>query len=208
MPDFCFWKTPQIELAGKTMGIVGYGRIGHRTAQLAAAFGMKIIAHNHRPKEAPALEGFEWVELDELFARADVVSLHCPLTHDTFQIINKQTLATLKEGAMLINTSRGKLIDTDAAIDALKNKKMGYLGIDVYAEEEKLFFKDLSEMIIDDDKISRLMQFPNVLITAHQGFLTKEALQQIATTTLQNLTDYEHGVETRNEVTNAQVHSA
>ncbi|MDZ7774740.1 MAG: 2-hydroxyacid dehydrogenase [Bacteroidales bacterium] len=206
--NFSLERLTGFNLSGKTVGVIGTGAIGKAFIHLIKGFDVKVVAYDPYPDDMLKKQGVEYRSLQKLLETSDVVSLHCPLTHDTFQIINKQTLASLKEGAMLINTSRGKLIDTDAAIEALKDKKLGYLGIDVYAEEEKLFFKDLSEMIIDDDKISRLMQFPNVLITAHQGFLTKEALQQIATTTLQNLTDYEHGVETRNEVTNAQVHSA
>ncbi|MCA1747450.1 MAG: 2-hydroxyacid dehydrogenase, partial [Bacteroidales bacterium] len=138
---------------------------------------------------------------EEVFEKADIVSLHCPLTPETFQIVNQDTLGRMKKGAMLINTSRGKLINTDDAIEALREKHLGYLGIDVYAEEEKLFFRDLSEHIIDDEKIMQLMTFPNVLITAHQAFLTKEALTEIAATTMQNISAYSKGEKTKNEVT-------
>jgi len=129
-----------------------------------------------------------------LFVMSDIISLHCPLTPETNQLINKDSLSLMKKGVMLINTSRGKLIDTDAAIEALKEGRLGYLGIDVYEQEENLFFKDLSEIIILDDKISRLMTFPNVLITSHQAYFTDNALTQIAQTTIQNLTDFENGV--------------
>ena len=126
--------------------------------------------------------------------RSDIISLHCPLTPETNQLINKESLNLMKKGVMLINTSRGKLIDTDSAIEALKEGRLGYLGIDVYEQEENLFFKDLSEIIILDDKISRLMTFPNVLITSHQAYFTDNALTQIAQTTIQNLSDFENGV--------------
>jgi D-lactate dehydrogenase len=134
---------------------------------------------------------------NELLQQSDVVSLHCPLTPETNRMINKDTLNLMKKGAMLINTSRGKLIDTDAAIEALKEGQLGYLGIDVYEQEEKLFFKDLSEIVIVDDKISRLMTFPNVLVTAHQAYFTDNALNQIAKTTLNNLTDIENNTINR-----------
>ena len=145
----------------------------------------------------------EYVSIEELLSQSDIISLHCPLNRDTYRIINAQNLKLIKQGAMLINTSRGKLIDTEAVIVSLREKRLGALGIDVYAEEEKLFFKDLSEMIIDDDIIARLVSLPNVLITAHQGFLTREALEHIAETTLQNISDFEKGIINAN-VVNAQ----
>jgi D-lactate dehydrogenase len=138
--------------------------------------------------------------LADLLGKSDIVSLHCPLTDDTRHMINETTLKQMKKGAMLINTSRGGLIDTHAAIVALKTGQLGYLGIDVYEQEGKLFFKDLSEDIIQDDVILRLMSFPNVLITAHQGFLTEEALTQIALVTIQNVDDFEAGKELVNRV--------
>jgi D-lactate dehydrogenase len=135
--------------------------------------------------------------LDEVFKMSDIISLHCPLTPETDQLINNM----MKKGVMLINTSRGKLVDSDAAIEALKEGRLGYLGIDVYEQEEKLFFKDLSEIIIHDDKISLLMSYPNVLVTAHQAYFTDTALTQIADTTIQNLTDFENGaINVHNQV--------
>lgn len=206
--NFSLERLTGFNLSGKTIGVIGTGAIGKAFIKLLKGFDAKIVAYDPYPNDMLKKQGVEYRSLNDLLSVSDVVSLHCPLTHDTFHIINKQSLSHIKEGAMLINTSRGKLIDTDAAIDALKEKKLGYLGIDVYAEEEKLFFKDLSEMIIDDDKIARLMQFPNVLITAHQGFLTREALEQIAMTTLQNLTDYENGKVNENAVFLDKVKSA
>ena len=134
------------------------------------------------------------MELDELLGTADIVSLHCPLTTDTHHVIDGKSLSRMRDGVMLINTSRGALIDTVAAIDALKSGKLGYLGLDVYEEEAGLFFEDLSDTVIDDDVFSRLLTFPNVLITGHQAFFTEQALEQIATTTVTNLTAFEHGV--------------
>lgn len=206
--NFSLERLTGFNLSGKTIGVIGTGAIGRAFIHLVKGFDAKIVAYDPYPNDMLKKQGVEYRSLNDLLSVSDVVSLHCPLTHDTFHIINKQSLSHIKEGAMLINTSRGKLIDTDASIDALKEKKLGYLGIDVYAEEEKLFFKDLSEMIIDDDKIARLMQFPNVLITAHQGFLTREALEQIAMTTLQNLTDYENGKVNENAVFMDKVKSA
>lgn len=206
--NFSLERLTGFNLSGKTIGVIGTGAIGRAFIHLVKGFDAKIVAYDPYPNDMLKKQGVEYRSLNDLLSVSDVVSLHCPLTHDTFHIINKQSLSHIKEGAMLINTSRGKLIDTDAAIDALKEKKLGYLGIDVYAEEEKLFFKDLSEMIIDDDKIARLMQFPNVLITAHQGFLTREALEQIAITTLQNLTDYENGKVNDNAVFMDKIKSA
>ncbi|MGM0566647.1 MAG: 2-hydroxyacid dehydrogenase [Bacteroidota bacterium] len=206
--NFSLERLTGFNLSGKTIGVIGTGAIGRAFIHLLKGFDAKIVAYDPYPNDMLKKQGVEYRSLNDLLSVSDLVSLHCPLTHDTFHIINKQSLSHIKEGAMLINTSRGKLIDTDAAIDALKEKKLGYLGIDVYAEEEKLFFKDLSEMIIDDDKIARLMQFPNVLITAHQGFLTREALEQIAMTTLQNLTDYENGKVNENAVSLDQIKSA
>ena len=206
--NFSLERLTGFNLSGKTIGVIGTGAIGKAFIHLLKGFDAKIIAYDPYPDDMLKKQGVEYRSLNDLLSVSDLVSLHCPLTHDTFHIINKQSLSHIKEGAMLINTSRGKLIDTDSAIDALKEKKLGYLGIDVYAEEEKLFFKDLSEMIIDDDKIARLMQFPNVLVTAHQGFLTREALEQIALTTLQNLTDYENGKINENAVNLDQMKSA
>ncbi|MEO1132801.1 MAG: NAD(P)-dependent oxidoreductase, partial [Cyanobacteria bacterium J06639_1] len=144
--------------------------------------------------------GVNYVELPELLAASDIVSLHCPLMPATHHLINAETLQYLKPGAMLINTSRGGLIDTPAVIQAIKSGKIGYLGIDVYEQEENLFFEDLSDTIIQDDDFQLLQSFPNVVITAHQAFFTRNALKNIAETTLSNITDVEAGRECANEV--------
>jgi D-lactate dehydrogenase len=188
-------------ISGKTAGVVGTGAIGRAFIRLLSGFNVKIKAYDLFPDATLKEQGVDYVSFKELLAESDIVSLHCPLTHETYRMINADSLKHIKAGAMLINTSRGKLIDTEAAIDALRAKRLGSLGIDVYAEEENLFYKDLSEMIIDDETISRLIALPNVLITAHQAFLTHEALEQIAETTLRNFRDFENGTVSKNEVT-------
>ena len=166
-------------------------------AKIFAGFGCHVICHD--PYPAPDLP-FEYVALADLFAAADIITLHCPLTPQTHHLVDEPAIATMKAGVMLINTSRGAVINTRDAINALKSGQLGYLGMDVYEQEEKLFFRDLSESIIEDDVIARLMTFPNVLITAHQGFFTNEAFEQIATVTLQNITDIEKDNHCANEV--------
>lgn len=198
--NFSIERLTGFELYGKTVGLVGTGRIGSAFARIMKGFGSKVIAFDSYPNNALA-DTLTYCSLEEVFRLSDIISLHCPLTPETNHIINKNSLNLMKKGVMLINTSRGKLIDTDAAIDALKEGRLGYLGIDVYEQEEKLFFKDLSEIIILDDKISRLMTFPNVLITAHQAYFTDIALTQIAQTTIQNLSDFEKStINPENEV--------
>jgi D-lactate dehydrogenase len=200
--NFSLERLTGFNVSGKTVGIIGTGAIGRAFIKLLKGFNMQFKAFDPYPDKELEKEGVVYVPLKELLETSDIISLHCPLTHDTYQIINTQSLQYVKQGAMLINTSRGKLIDTEAVIQSLRAKHLGSLGIDVYAEEEKLFFKDLSEMIIDDDTISRLISLPNVLITAHQAFLTREALEQIAETTLQNITDFKNGnVNKNNQVT-------
>ncbi len=206
--NFSLERLTGFNLSGKTVGIIGTGAIGRAFIQLLHGFRPRLKAYDPYPDDRLKEQGVDYVSLEELLAVSDVVSLHCPLTHDTHHIINARSLKGIKEGAMLINTSRGKLIDTEAVIDALRRKQLGSLGIDVYAEEEKLFFKDLSEMIIDDDTIARLMSMPNVLITAHQAFLTREALEEIAGTTLQNITNFENGVINQNRVSREHVKKA
>lgn len=199
--NFSLERLVGFNISGKTAGVIGTGAIGKAFIRLLKGFDMKIVAYDPYPSDELKRQGIQYTSLEELLSLSDIISLHCPLTPDTKNMIKAQTLEHVKQGAMLINTSRGKLIDTEAVIQALRVKKLGSLGIDVYAEEEKLFFKDLSEMIIDDDVISRLISLPNVLITAHQAFLTREALEQIAHTTLRNLSDYEKGtVNPDNEV--------
>jgi D-lactate dehydrogenase len=164
-------------------------------------FGCKLVAYDQFESAELKKAGVKYKPFYTILQQADVISLHCPLIPETHHLIDKKAFSQMKPGAMLINTSRGAVIDTRAAVEFLKNGKLGYLGIDVYEQEEKIFFQDLSESIIPDDLIARLMTFPNVLITAHQGFFTKEALEDIATTTLQNISDFENSKPLKNEVT-------
>lgn len=173
----------------KTIGIVGTGKIGKAFINIAKGFGCKIIAYDLYSDQELMNNGVEYVELDKLFKSSDIISLHCPLTPENHYMINQETIAMMKDGVTIINTSRGGLINTHEAIEALKNHKIGYLGIDVYEQEEKLFFKDLSAEIIQDDMIQRLMSFPNVLVTAHQAFFTQEALEQISEITMRSISE-------------------
>lgn len=174
-------------LNGKTVGVVGTGNIGKAFCHIVKGLGCKVLAYDIKQDEQLLASGITYVSMDELLKQSDIVSLHCPLTDSTKHLVNATTISSMKKGVMIINTSRGKLINTEDAINALKIKHIGYLGIDVYEQEEKLFFKDLSASIIEDDVIQRLMSFPNVLLTAHQAFFTEEALSQIAIKTLQNI---------------------
>lgn len=180
------------DLRGKTVGIVGTGKIGTTFARLLSGFGCRLLASDPFPS-AEAGEMVEYVSLDELLASSDVVSLHCPLTPSTHHLIDEEAVSRMKEGVMLVNTSRGALVDTVAVIDGLKSGRIGYLGLDVYEEEEDLFFEDLSGKVIRDDVFSRLLTFPNVIVTGHQAFFTQEALGAIAATTLQNVSAFERG---------------
>lgn len=184
----------------KTVGVIGTGQIGKAFCRIMLGMGAKVIAYDKYPSDELEKMGVVYKSLNEVFKESNILSLHCPLTPETHHLINKDSLTQIRDGAMLINTSRGKLVDTSAVIDALKEKRLGSLGIDVYEEEEKLFFRDLSEKIIRDDQISRLMLFPNVLVTAHQGFFTRESLEQITHTTLKNIDDFIAGKESKNEV--------
>lgn len=179
------------DLHGKTVGIVGTGRIGQITAQIVRGFDAKVIAYDPKPvPEWAAAHGVTYVNFEELLLASDVVSLHLPLTPETRFLLNADTLAKMKCGAILLNTSRGKLIETSAMIEALKSGQLGGVGLDVYEEEEGLFFEDLSGEVLQDDELSRLLTFPNVLVTAHQAFLTHEALSEIARVTTTNLLRY------------------
>ena len=186
-------------LYGKTVGIVGTGKIGLATGRIFKGMGCTVLGHDPYPSSAFDAIG-TFVALDELLARADIVSLHCPLTPDTHHLINTASLARMKPGAMLVNTSRGGLVDTHAVIGALKARHLGHLAIDVYEQESALFFQDRSGEIIDDDAFQRLMTFPNVLVTGHQGFFTVEALQEISEITLRNLGDFAAGRPCANAV--------
>jgi D-lactate dehydrogenase len=189
------------DLNNRTVGIIGTGQIGAVVAQILKGFGCCLIAHDPFPNPALAEFNVRYTELSEVFAEADILTLHCPLTPDTYHLINTQALQEMKTGVMLINTSRGALLDTQAVIEALKSGKIGYLGLDVYEEEADLFFEDLSGRVIQDDVFARLLTFPNVLITGHQAFFTRNALEQIAATTLANITAFEHRETTPTEVT-------
>lgn len=186
-------------LHGCTVGIIGTGRIGMATARILRGMGCKVLGHDPWPAPGFAEVG-ELVDLQELLQRSDIVSLHCPLTPTTHHLINDAALAAMKPGAMLVNTSRGGLVDTDAVIRALKSRQLGHLAIDVYEQESELFFQDRSSDIIDDDVFQRLMTFPNVVVTGHQGFFTREALDEIAEVTLANLRDYAAGRACSNAV--------
>ena len=173
----------------KTIGVVGTGKIGKAFVKIAIGFGAKIIAYDLVPDKDLEAIGMEYMPLESLFSQSDIISLHCPLTPENHYMINYESISKMKNGVTIINTSRGGLIHTNDAIIALKEKKIGLLGLDVYEQEEKLFFKDLSASIIEDDSIQRLMSFPNVLVTSHQAFFTKEALEQISQRTLQSISD-------------------
>jgi D-lactate dehydrogenase len=176
------------DLHGKTVGIVGTGKIGRITAQIFRGFGMHVLAHDPFPDAQWAeQQGVEYVDSRTLAAHSDVVSLHVPLTPDTRYLIRRETLALMKRGAIIINVSRGALINTTDLIEALKSGQLGGVGLDVYEEEEGVFFEDLSGQVLHDDELARLLTFPNVLITSHQAFLTREALADIAHTTVANL---------------------
>ncbi|MDP2330046.1 MAG: 2-hydroxyacid dehydrogenase [Reyranella sp.] len=179
------------DLNGRTVGIVGTGRIGAVFARIMTGFGCTILAFDPRRNPDCKAIGVRYVSLDELLAGSDVVSLHCPLTPETHHLIDAAAVARMREGAMLINTSRGAVIDTRAVIKALKTGRIGSLGLDVYEEEADLFFEDLSDKVIQDDVFARLLSFPNVLITGHQAFFTAEALRGIAETTMANITGFE-----------------
>ena len=182
------------------MGVIGTGKIGQCFARIMQGLGCKVLSFDIVVnKELEAL-GIKYLTLQEVLQQSDILSLHCPLTEQTKHLINSDKLEIMKNGTMLINTSRGALVDTKAVITALKNGKLGYLGLDVYEQEEKLFFHDLNENVITDDVLVRLLGFPNVLITSHQGFLTDEALTQIAIVTLQNITDFEEHKQLKNKV--------
>jgi D-lactate dehydrogenase len=181
------------DLHGKTVGVVGTGKIGTVFCRIMAGFGCRILAHDPYPNPEVREIGARYVELDELFGAADVVALHLPLTPETHHLVDADAVRRMKDGVMLINTSRGGLVDTRAVIHGLKTGRIGALGLDVYEEEADLFFEDLSGTVIQDDVFARLLTFPNVLITGHQGFFTREALGNIAETTLANATAFETG---------------
>lgn len=198
--NFSLDRLTGFDLYGKTVGVIGTGKIGQIFCTIMQGFGCKTLAFDIIANKELEAKGVEYLPLIDIFQEADIISLHCPLNEQTRHIINDQTIAMMKEGVMLINTSRGALVDTPTVIEGLKSGRIGYLGLDVYEQEEKLFFNDLSENIIQDDDIMHLLSFPNVLITSHQGFFTQEALAEIAKTTLANVEEFEENKTLKNIV--------
>ena len=189
------------DMHGKTAGIVGTGQIAKVLIRILKGFGLNILAYDLYPdREFAANEGVEYVPLEQLFRQSDIISLHCPLTEQTRYMINEKAIDQMKEGMMLINTGRGQLIHTEALSEGLKKKKIGSAGLDVYEEEAAYFYEDTSDRIMGDDMLARLLSFNNVIVTSHQGFFTREALDNIAHTTLQNVRDFSDGRRLTNEV--------
>ena len=189
------------DMRGKTVGIIGTGKIGKVAIKILNGFGMRVLAYDVFPdKEFQKLGGFKYVDLDVLYRESDIISLHCPLTKETYRLINKASIAKMKTGVMIINTGRGMLIDSKALIVGLKTGKVGFAGLDVYEEESDYFFEDFSNKIITDDVLARLLSFNNVMVTSHQGFFTQEALSSIAATTLTNVRDFFEGHKLSNAI--------
>lgn len=178
------------DLYGKTIGIIGTGKIGRVFADICKGFGMHILAYDKYPSEST---GLQYVELPELFEKSDIISLHCPLTEETLHLINRDSIHMMKDGVIIVNTSRGGLINTEDLITGIKERKVGAACLDVYEEEGDLFYEDFSGHIVQDDKLVRLIAMPNVIVTSHQAFLTKEALDNIASTTVNNLVRFFSG---------------
>lgn len=190
------------DLHGKTMGVIGVGKIGGVFARIAHGFGCRLLGYDAQENADLKVEiGLQYVSLEQIYAEADAISLHVPLFPETFHMINAKSLAQMKPGVILVNTSRGALIEACALLEALKSGGIAGAALDVYEEEDGVFFRDLSGQVLQDDILARLLTFPNVLITSHQGFLTKEALQNIAETTLTNVTNFSQGRELRYELT-------
>ncbi len=189
------------DMHGKTAGVIGTGKIGKCLISILKGFGMNIICFDLYPDQSYAKNaGVTYVSLAQLYEKADIISLHCPLTPQTRYMINEESISSMKDGVMIINTGRGKLIKTQALIEGLKSRKIGGAGLDVYEEESNYFFEDFSSSMIGDDTLARLLTFPNVLITSHQGFFTKEALTNIARTTLDNVVEFFNGGYLKNEI--------
>ncbi|MHA7840480.1 MAG: 2-hydroxyacid dehydrogenase [Gammaproteobacteria bacterium] len=188
--DFSLHGLLGFDLVGKTVGVIGTGNIGMVFAQIMLGFGCKVLAYDIEPNPACEAMNVDYVPLEVLLQQSHIISLHCPLTPDTHHLINDSAIEKMHEGTLLINTSRGAVVDTSAVIEGLKNGRLGGVGLDVYEEEGCLFFKDLSDTIIQDDTFARLQTFPNVLITGHQAFFTKEALSNIARITLENIDNF------------------
>lgn len=189
------------DMHGKTAGIIGTGKIAKILIRILRSMGMKVLAYDPFPDTDFAnINEIEYTTLDEIYRRSDIISLHCPLTKETEYIIDNESIKKMKDGVMIINTGRGKLIHTNALIKGLKSKKIGSAGLDVYEEEGDYFFEDHSNIVMDDDILARLLSFNNVIVTSHQAFFTKEAMQNIAETTLQNIQDFVDGKTLVNEV--------
>ncbi len=185
------------DLYGKTVGVIGTGKIGRVFMDICRGFGMKILAYDKYPaKDVPC----EYVELERLFAESDIISMHCPLTPETYHIINAESIEKMKKGVVLLNTSRGALIDADALLEGIKSRKVGAACLDVYEEESDIFFEDFSGHIVDDDTLARLISMPNVIVTSHQAFLTEEALGNIAETTVNNIKEINENGGSQNEL--------
>ncbi len=192
-----------VDINGLTAGVVGTGNIGTIVIRILTGFGCRILACDPIPNSRCRELGATYVTIDHLLGESDIVTLHCPLTPNTRHVIDETAVAKMKDGVMLINTSRGLLIDTRAVIAGLKSRKIGFLGLDVYEEEGDLFFEDLSNQVIQDDVFARLTTFPNVIVTGHQAFFTRDALRNIAQTTLQNIREYEQTENCANRITAA-----
>ncbi|MBE6597189.1 MAG: 2-hydroxyacid dehydrogenase [Ruminococcaceae bacterium] len=189
------------DLHGKTVGVIGTGRIGRVFIDICRGFGMKVLAYDKFPAEEIADgETVRYTDLDELFEKSDIISLHCPLTDDTYHVIGKEALERCKKGVVIINTSRGALVDAEALLAAIKSRKVGAACLDVYEEESELFFEDFSGHIIDDDILARLISMPNVIVSSHQAFLTEEALSNIAETTVKNIVGFFRDQQCPNEL--------
>jgi len=206
-----FWRTRDnnfslngfmgFDMYGKTAGIIGTGKIGQNVAQVLKGLGMNIIAYDVYPNEESAKKiGFEYISLDELYKRADIITLHCPLTKETEYMINEESISKMKHGVMIINTGRGKLIHTKHLIEGLLSGQVGYAGLDVYEEEGAYFYEDYSNSILTDDVLARLLSFNNVVLTSHQAFFTREAMSNIAHTTMENIYSFFTGGKLTNEV--------
>ena len=197
--DFNFSLTNMVgfDLHGKTVGVVGTGKIGRCFINICRGFGMKVLCYDPFPADDSSLS---YVPLDRLFRESDIISFHCPLTPETHHVVNAESLATMKKGMVLINTSRGALIDSEALLAGIKSRKVGAACLDVYEEESDIFFEDNSGHILEDDTLARLISMPNVIVTSHQAFLTEEALANIADTTVRNLLDFAEGKPGANEV--------
>lgn len=199
--NFALHGLEGFDMHGRTAGIIGTGRIAKILIHILRAMGMNVLASDPYPDhEFAEKEGIKYVSLDELYAGSDIISLHCPLTEENKYMINRNSIAKMKDGVMIINTGRGKLIDTEALIEGLKTKKVGSAGLDVYEEEGEYFYEDRSDVLIDDDILARLLSFNNVILTSHQAFFTYEAMSNIARTTLDNIKAFYQGKPLVNEV--------